>query len=501
MGKSGLGQDMPLVVLSGHRAFTPAAARTLGKPIVLVIANIHAGEVEAKEACLALARETTLGDAKGLVEGATLLLVPDYNPDGNDKIDRGNRALDLARLEGQIGPEGGVGTRVTGEGWNLNRDYTKQDAVETRHLARLMAEWRPHVVADGHTTDGSIHGYELTFDTSRNLASCPPGPALFARDVLLPECADLVRRRAGFRSWFYGNWRDEADPTKGWESYPPLARYGSHHRGLLGVVDVLLEAYSYVDFETRFRVTLAWLKALLERVGARGPEVVSLVDGAARDTVDRGRRPRAGDHVGIDYGTPVRGADGSLSFRHPGLPLREHDVEGWDLASTVARKIPGKDRRTWRTLFHGRYEPTASVQRPFAYVVPASRKDVVSRLASHGLATARVAREAKVSASEYVVTERTPCTSPDVGTHSRTETVFRVDSRPVSLAVKPGDVVVPMAQPWANLAIYLLEPHSDDGFARWGLFDDVRVGDAFPVRRVSLSEALPDGLTDPPLRR
>ncbi len=71
-----------------------------------------------------------------------------------------------------------------------------------------------------------------------------------------------------------------------------------------------------------------------------------------------------------------------------------------------------------------------------------------------------------------------------VGTAVRTETVLRVEARRETFDARAGDVIVPMAQPWANLATYLLEPHSDDGLARWGHFDDVRVGDDFPVRRV-----------------
>ena len=66
MGRSGLGQDMPVAVLSSHRLFTPALAHASRRPVVLVLANIHAGEVEGKEACLALARDD---DARGASPG------------------------------------------------------------------------------------------------------------------------------------------------------------------------------------------------------------------------------------------------------------------------------------------------------------------------------------------------------------------------------------------------------------------------------------------------
>ena len=44
------GRDLPLMVISDPKVARPAAARKLGRPLVFVQANIHAGEVEGKEA-------------------------------------------------------------------------------------------------------------------------------------------------------------------------------------------------------------------------------------------------------------------------------------------------------------------------------------------------------------------------------------------------------------------------------------------------------------------
>ena len=56
-GTSGQGRDLPLVVLSKDRAFTPRKALGLGKPVVLIENAIHAGEIEGKDAVLALMRD------------------------------------------------------------------------------------------------------------------------------------------------------------------------------------------------------------------------------------------------------------------------------------------------------------------------------------------------------------------------------------------------------------------------------------------------------------
>ena len=45
-GKTEEGREMPLLILSEPAVATPEAARKLGRPIVFVQGNIHAGEVE-----------------------------------------------------------------------------------------------------------------------------------------------------------------------------------------------------------------------------------------------------------------------------------------------------------------------------------------------------------------------------------------------------------------------------------------------------------------------
>src|SRR5215475_3999296 len=104
-GTSPGGRDMPLVVMSAHGIRTPEESRARGLPVVLVINGIHAGEVEGKEACMMLMRDLLAGSHGDLLSEVTLVVVPLFNPDGNDAIDPANRKLNLPRLEGQLGPE------------------------------------------------------------------------------------------------------------------------------------------------------------------------------------------------------------------------------------------------------------------------------------------------------------------------------------------------------------------------------------------------------------
>ncbi len=491
MGTSAEGRDMPVVVLSGHGAFTPAAARRLGLPIVMPMANIHAGEVEGKEALLMLMRELTLGALRPLLDQLTLVVIPILNPDGNDRISTENRKLDLVALEGQIGPPGGVGTRNTGEGWNLNRDYMKQEAVESNHLVQLFNEWWPHLFIDCHTTDGSIHAFDLTYDTAHNPRSGHPAPIEYARRQLLPAVAAAVEQSTGHRGFFYGNYPNQDDPRSGWETYPALPRFGSHYRGLTGRLDVLLETYSYIDFPARVDTIRAYLLEIFRYVARYENEVIAVTDRAERETIAAGLTPSVDDLVGVNYGVPRRDRTDTLVFDWPVYDLEQAEIVAYDLASIRERRIPGRRIVRYKTRHIARFVPTVAVPRPFGYLVTAP--EIAGKLRQHGIEVRELDETVEVDVEAYVVLGAEKTTSPDICTGiDRFESVLSVRKERRQVSFPAGTLFVPTAQRHGNLIVYLLEPEADDGLARWEFFDrHVAVGSPFPAYRVATPTTLP----------
>jgi murein tripeptide amidase MpaA len=47
---------------------------------------------------------------------------------------------------------------------NLNRDYMKADAPETRAFLKLWNEWKPDFFIDCHVTDGADFRYNVTYE-------------------------------------------------------------------------------------------------------------------------------------------------------------------------------------------------------------------------------------------------------------------------------------------------------------------------------------------------
>ena len=90
-GTSPEGRDLILVIASKDRAFTPAKAARTGKPIILIQAGIHAGEIEGKDAGFMLLRDIAVERTEPLLDDVIVLFMPIYNVDGHERFGPYNR--------------------------------------------------------------------------------------------------------------------------------------------------------------------------------------------------------------------------------------------------------------------------------------------------------------------------------------------------------------------------------------------------------------------------
>src|SRR5207249_1852585 len=111
LGASHEGRKLPLLTVADPPIASAAEATKSNKLIILAVANIHAGEVDGKEALLMLARDLALAQDRSLLEKLILVFVPILNADGNERLGK-------HRPE-QAGPPQ-VGTRENAAGLDLN---------------------------------------------------------------------------------------------------------------------------------------------------------------------------------------------------------------------------------------------------------------------------------------------------------------------------------------------------------------------------------------------
>jgi len=443
LGISHEGRKLPMVFLSDPPIGTSAEAIKSGKPIVFVIGNIHAGEVDGKEALLMLARDM-VEKKDPLLKELVFAFAPIFNADGNEKL--GEHRPD------QAGPPR-VGTRHNGQDFDLNRDFIKLETPEVRSLVAFLNEWNPHVFIDMHTTNGSYHRYTLTYEGGY----CPAGDprvAAFTRETILPDVTVRLKKATGYDSFFYGNFNRARTE---WETVPPTARYGFHYVGLRNRVSILSESYSYAPFKDRTLAGYHFVKGVAEGVAARKTDLLKLLKDAEKPGPDVVLRDKA-----VPFGRPVR------------LPGFVEEVKD-------GKRVRTDTTKDYELLFMGGSEPTLTVKRPAAYLVPPECKEAIAAVKRHGIAM----EEQKEATNYEVEVERVDKIERAQPFRKHRTTKLESTPRTDKRLVPAGTMVVKTAQPLGALAAYLLEARSADGLATWNLFDEfIAEGKDFPVLRL-----------------
>ena len=350
------GRPMPLAVIGAPGA-SPEQVKATKKTRIYIQGNIHAGEVEGKEALLWLLRSIAKGERNAWLDSVVLLVNPIYNADGNERVTVANRGS-------QFGPVGGMGQRENAQGLDLNRDGTKLETAEARSMASLLTRYDPHVAMDLHTTDGSANsGFNMTYETSLNPNDSKATSSLL-RDVLLPTVTVAAKEKHG-ESWFYYGGVSGTGDSRAWRSDAELAkpRYTSTYFGVRNRLGILTETYSYASFEDRIKNTYWFLEESLGWIAKNGATVRKAVAAAEAESIIgsqlsvRQELMRAPDLRSIVFAPTV-------SERNPYVADRPY-----------RRRVPGGET-TEMLPFYGTTMPTETSLAPRAWIVQIGRAHV-----------------------------------------------------------------------------------------------------------------------------
>jgi dipeptidyl-peptidase-4 len=456
-GQSVEGREIPLLIISDPPAATSEEARVQverdGKLLVFAIGNIHAGEVDGKEALPMVARELLLTPKHPLLKHLIVALAPIYNPDGNEQVSKENRP-------GQIGPEEGMGRRANGAGLDLNRDFIKLEAPETQSLVRFVNEWDPHVFIDTHTTNGCYHRYVITYEGPKSPAGSAP-LVHYCRDQMMPAIARDMLRKYDVPSFIYGDFN--RDHTA-WETYPAEARYGTTYLGLRGRISVLSEGYSYAPYRTRVLGTRDFVKSILEYAADNREAIQAVLKQVDAET--------------------IAGNDRTVAIRSEAIAAPQKvKAAGFAEELRDGKSVPTSQPQDYEIELRTHFKSTLTVTRPFAYILPPTATRAIQKLAQHGALVEELTEPLTADAETYHIDSVRFANNPFQGHKNvRLETTLQRQPR----TFPATSIVVRTGQKLGNLVVHLLEPQSEDGLTTWNFFDDaLRDGGTFPVERLT----------------
>ncbi len=452
ISKSTEGREIPLLIIGDPLPESPTQLVDDSRIVIYIQANIHAGEVEGKEASLMFARDLLVDKERSLLKNIVLLICPNFNPDGNEKVSTENRT-------NQNGPVNGVGVRHNGQFLDLNRDGIKAESPEVKGLlTKVFNTWDPAVFMDCHTTNGSFHVEPVTFTWMVN----PNGDnslIYYMRDKMIPEMSETLHKKYNVENCFYGEFRNMMKPEEGWYYSASEPRYMSNYYGLRNRFGILNENYVYADYKSRVYGCYYLIKSLSEYVSAHKKEIKEMLRDVDTKTINRGLNPSVSDSFAIEYN--VKAAPETVT-------IKTYEVEPVN-DPNVWPPFRRTDRRKDVTIpYYVDYYPSRTVKFPYAYIVTVNDEEVIDLLKLHGIMLEKLTDAATFEVDRFEITQLKGATRLNQGHYTNTITGEYVKD---TIDFPAGTLVVRTAQPLANLAAYMLEPESNDGLLTWNFFD------------------------------
>lgn len=507
------GRMMPLAVVgTGLKDASAASVKASGKLRVHIQGNIHAGEVEGKEAALVLLREFAQGKHADWLETMVFLITPIFNADGNERFSLTNRGV-------QNGPINGQGTRANGQNININRDFMKLETPEGRAFAKLWNDYDPYVGMDLHTSDGSAHGYHLTYSPPLN-PNTNAGIMSIMKDEWFPFVTKAIREKYKWETFYYGNAGNPGGgrggrgggqgapgagrggaagagaagatpppttppPTppvaqpqapavpagpRAWGTFEHVPRFHNNYVGMRNRFALLSEAYAYATFKDRILATNYFIEEAMNFAHQNVAKIRTAVDSADREAL-----------AGKTHATRAQiRSGGMIEILMGEVEDEKNPINGRNM--NRRKDVIKAEQMTDRLWF----EPTTTETVPTEYYIPASAIKALELLRAHGVQMRKTTVATK-GLEQFAITANTqrPATnSIDTGSHGLRSLDGTWAATDVTAPI--GSFAVAMNQKLARLAFYLLEPKSDDGLTAWNYLDDVLATEgvkSYPILR------------------
>jgi hypothetical protein len=447
------GRMIPLVVISHEGIKSPGELRLTNKPSVLIMANIHAGEVEGKEAALMLLRDIVTHKIDDILDHQVILVIPIFNPDGNEKFghNRGDNGPELA------------GVRYNGQHLDLNRDYLKLESPEVKALVKLFNEWDPIMFVDLHTTNGSYHREPVTYTTLVNPNS-DERLSQYMWKQFFPAVSGMLKEEYGYDSIPYGNFVDRANPEKGWSNHAVAARYGNNYAGLRNRFTVLVENYAYADFKTRVLGCFGFIKSILLYTNKHIREMQEMVTASDLKTqIDYFKETFA---LEFENEKLLELTIKSYQFKIEKIkPEDSHKYPPWIKDFIVEKTDILKD---YKVDYFSKPVPIKSISLPEAYIILPYHDKILKKIKNHGIIVEKI-RKPVTAQMEYFVIEEIKLAQGIYQGHIFLDIKGHYEKKEET--IPENSHLISMRQPLARLIPVLLEPESEDSLIRWGFFN------------------------------
>jgi len=447
-GLSDSGQPLHLFIISGNEDFDPVSIRKDKKCVILINNGIHPGEADGIDASVKFAIDL-LSDKKRInneLKNIVICIIPVYNIGG--ALNRNN----TSRMN-QNGPEA-YGFRGNAKNLDLNRDFIKTDAENTRSFIAIYQQWKPEVVVDTHTSNGADYQYVTTLIAATHNKTA--AQEIFLNTTFVPALYNRMIA-TGYEMIPYIDNIQET-PDFGIEAFAETARYTTGYTSMYNSLGFVTEMHMFKPFRDRVLGTYHFLNTILETTAKNSKQIVEL-------------KAQADDFIAKQDTFVLKWA----------IDTNRYDMlnyKGYE-AKHVTSQLTGSQRLYYdrnapitkqiRNYCH--FKPELVIQKPYCYVIPQAWKKIIDLLKINGVAVQTLASDTVITVNSYYIKDYKSYARPYEGHYYHYD--IKTETKVQAIQFYQNDAVVFLNQPANRYIVETLEPIAPDSFFAWNFFDAI----------------------------
>lgn len=449
-GKTDGGETINLFVISGTSVFQPQRLHELNKCVLFITNGIHPGEPDGMDASLQFAKDLLFKKNNyKFLENVVVCIIPAYNIDG--ALNRNS----TSRVN-QDGPEE-YGFRGTARNLDLNRDFIKTDAANTKTLKQILLQWDPDVYVETHVSDGADYQYTMTLISSQH-DKMNPEVGQFMHNDLTPALFKKMKSNEDEMSPYVATLVDEGVPDSGLVAFLETPRFSTGYSSLYNRFAFITETHMLKPFPQRVKSTLLFLHCMFEICNDKKDAIITSRKNA-----------EAYDQNLISY--PFNwvldtSKNETISFKgYESILVKSNVTSGMRLKylheKPYRKEIP----------FYNFYMPTDTFKIPKYFYLPQAWENIAKLLEANGVKLIRMMQDTSFDFTTSYISDYKTTDSPFEGhyLHFNTTTTQTIEKTPV---VK-GDYLIDPRQKEMRAILETLIPTSVDSYFNWGFFDSI----------------------------
>lgn len=453
MGKTDIGKPLHLFMISGDHDFNPESLREKGKCIILINNGIHPGEPEGIDASIQFSWDI-LRDIDGmreLLDRVVIGIIPVYNIGG---------ALDRSKYyrTNQNGPVY-VGRRRNARNLDLNRDFAKQETKNARSFVRTFHFLNPDVFLDTHTTNGSDHQFTITLIATL-YSKLDTAMGKFFKEEMLPGLYSRMEENSDYGMIPYVQMKNYyGDIKNGIMAYNDDPYYSTGYTSMYNCYSFMTENLVYKYFPDRVRSVIDFLKQLSYYTYDNSDTIRKLKDIADEKVKEQ-------DIYHLDWKIDMSYSE-KLLFKGYEYVRPENSSGGRWNRGYYDHDKPWTDSIPYYT----KYDPSLTVEKPWAYIIPQAWSDIVEKLSHNEVVVYRLEKDSELTVENYYIENAEPSQRATQGHHVNQNIEVRKVKQ--KMQYYEGDFVIITNQHSNRYIVEMLEPHAPNSYFAWNYFDPI----------------------------